>query len=84
MNTKWSRLEAAEKLEVLLSEKYDHDFYMTTKSCGDYLESMGCFTEPDSFFKVVDPDSFFKPGGLSFVCIPEEVAFKVLVLGGFP
>jgi hypothetical protein len=79
------RLEAAEKIESLLALKYDRDFYMTGKSWSDYLESIGCFSDPHySFFKVVDPESFHKRGGLTFVRIPEEFAFKVLVLGEFP
>ena len=78
------RLEAAGKIESLLTLKYERDFFMEKRVWGDYLESIGCFSEPNSFFKVIDPESYYKSESLQYVCIPEELAFKVLVLGGFP
>lgn len=78
------RLQAAEKIETLLSVKYGRDFFLENRDWGDYLESIGCFSEPDSFFKVIDPEGYYKSDSLQYICIPEDLAFKVLVLGGFP
>lgn len=76
--------EAVRRIEDLLWLKYDRDFYMTNRSWEEYLASIGCSRGGrEEGFQVSDPEeiSFKARCGIQ---IPEELAIKVLVLGGFP